>query len=290
MTGQQRRSMSRRGRNRQPAEVENHERWLVSYADFITLLFAFFVVMYSLSIVNEGQYRVLSDSIVHAFRKFGVHDGGDRLIVPPVQMAPIVRPAPPADTELEEVTRARRQQTAARMRQMADELRQVMHSLAQNGEVKVTEGAFGISIEINAELLFASGEAALAIAAAEVLRAVARVLAESTLPITIEGHTDNTPIGNLRFPSNWELSAVRASSVARLFIDSGVLPARLTVAGYADQRPVASNAERAGRARNRRVAILLEARDVEAEPLGPGRIAPDDPIRSILPPAPPETL
>ena len=268
-------------RRRVEEEHENHERWLVSYADFITLLFAFFVVMYSLSSVNEGKYRVLSDSIVQAFRSLSINDSGQQLIVPPV-----VKPMPPASAELQEATEARRKQTAAQMRSMADEIRRVMGTLAQNGQVTVSEGAFGISIEINAALLFAPGEAALGGSASEALRAVAQVLAASVFPITIEGHTDNTPINTYRFPSNWELSAVRASTVARLFIDSGVRPDRLTAAGYADQRPVADNAAEAGRGRNRRVTILLESRDAEPTPIGPAIIPPNDPIRSILP-APP---
>ncbi len=268
-------------RRRGDEEHENHERWLVSYADFITLLFAFFVVMYSLSSVNEGKYRVLSDSIVQAFRNLSINDSGQQLIVPP-----IVKPRPPASAELQEAAEARRKQTAAQMRSMADEIRRVTGALSQNGQVKVSEGAFGISIEINAALLFAPGEAALGSGASAALRAVAQVLAASVFPITIEGHTDNTPINTYRFPSNWELSAVRASTVARLFIDSGVRPDRLTAAGYADQRPIADNAAEEGRGRNRRVTILLESRDAEAAPIGPAIIPPNDPIRSILPSAP----
>ena len=268
-------------RRRLEEEHENHERWLVSYADFITLLFAFFVVMYSLSSVNEGKYRVLSDSIVQAFRSLSINDSGQQLIVPPV-----VKPMPPATAELQEAAEARRKQTAAQMRSMADQIRRVMGSLAQNGQVTVSEGAFGISIEINAALLFAPGEAALSGSASDALRAVAQVLAASVFPLTIEGHTDNTPINTYRFPSNWELSAVRASTVARLFIDSGVRPDRLTVAGYADQRPVADNAAEVGRGRNRRVTILLESHDAEPTPIGPSIIPPNDPIRSILPASP----
>ena len=276
-------------RRRAEEEHENHERWLVSYADFITLLFAFFVVMYSLSSINEGKYRVLSDSIVQAFRSLDINDSGQQLILPPVAIAPVVKPAPPASAELQEAAEARRRQTAEQMRSMAEEIRRVMGVLSRSGQVNVSEGAFGISIEINAALLFAPGDASLGTAASEALRAVALVLASSMFPITIEGHTDNVPINTYRFPSNWELSAVRASTVARLFIDSGVRPDRLTAAGYADQRPVADNATEEGRGRNRRVTILLESRDAEPAPVGPTIIPPDDPIRSILPqPAAPD--
>ena len=275
-------------RRRREEEHDNHERWLVSYADFITLLFAFFVVMYSLSSVNEGKYRVLSDSLVQAFRNVTVNDSGEQIELPRVSVLPtrpITQAAPPAT---ERVADQRRRETAQRMRNMADEIRRVLSPLTQAGQVNVTEGAFGVSVEINASLLFAPGDSALGREAVAALNAVAQVLAPAPFPITVEGHTDNIPISTFRFPSNWELSAVRASTVARLFIDNGVSPDRLTAAGYADQRPVAGNDSEAGRSRNRRVTVLIESRaaDLEATP-GPTTIPADDPIRSILPP--PET-
>ena len=270
-------------RRKHEEEHENHERWLVSYADFITLLFAFFVVMYSLSSINEGKYRVLSDSIVQAFRSLNINESGQQIVLPPVAVAPVVRPQTPAASQLEESAEAKRRQTAQQMRSMAEDIRRVLAPLTRSGQVSVSEGAFGISIEINASLLFAPGEAMLSTPAVEALRAVAQVLAATPFPITVEGHTDTIPISTFRFPSNWELSAVRASTVARLFIDNGVSPDRLTAAGYADQRPVADNATDEGKGRNRRVTILLEARDVEPTPVGPTRMSPDDPIRSILP-------
>ena len=275
-------------RRRVEEEHENHERWLVSYADFITLLFAFFVVMYSLSSVNEGKYRVLSDSLVQAFRNVNVNDSGEQIVLPKVSIVPsqpITRPAPPA---VDPAVEQRRQQAAQRMRSMADEIRRVLSPLTQAGQVNVTEGAFGVSVEINASLLFAPGDSALGPEAVAALEAVAQVLAPAPFPITVEGHTDTIPISTFRFPSNWELSAVRASTVARLFIDNGVSPDRLTAAGYADQRPVADNDSEEGRGRNRRVTVLIESRiaDLEPEP-GPTTIPADDPIRSILPADPP---
>ncbi|MDO9597061.1 MAG: flagellar motor protein MotD [Azoarcus sp.] len=277
--------MSRR--RKKEDEHENHERWLVSYADFITLLFAFFVVMYSLSSINEGKYRVLSDSIVQAFRSINVNESGEQIIIPPVTVAPsVVPPTPKPLTPSAEELKAeeQRRQTAQRMRSMADEIRRVLQPLTENGQVSVTEGAFGITVEINASVLFAPGEAVLGIPAVTALRAVANVVALAAFPVTIEGHTDNIPINTFRFPSNWELSAVRASSVVRLFVESGVAPERLTAAGYADQRPVANNTNEEGRSRNRRVAILIESRVAEVAPVGPGIIPRNDPLRSILPP------
>ncbi len=244
-------------------EHENHERWLVSYADFITLLFAFFVVMYSLSSVNEGKYRVLSDSLVAAFRNVNINSRGDQIapgaktpatlpILPQLKAKPVVTPT---DAKEEE----RKRQTREKMRDMAREIMEVLAPLVRQGKVSVTEGLRGITVEINASVLFPLGEAQLQPAAVKALRAVADVVATADFPITVEGHTDPTPIATLQFPSNWELSGARASSVVRLFVDSGVAPQRLTATGYGEQRPVASNDTQEGRARNRRVTILIEA-------------------------------
>lgn len=272
------------GRRRKGEEEhENHERWLVSYADFITLLFAFFVVMYALSSINEGKYRILSDSLVQAFRSGVVLEGGEPRIEPVVattSIVPSIVPRPPPDSQLD----AQRRAAAQRMHSMADEIRRVLGPLTRDGQVTVTEGAFGISVEINASALFAPGEATLGAEAVSALRAVAAVLAPASFPITVEGHTDNLPINTFRFPSNWELSAVRASSVVRLFVEAGVHPERLTAAGYSDQRPVASNDNEVGRARNRRVTILIESMIAEPPPgEAPGTIRADDQMRSILP-------
>ncbi|MBC9073806.1 flagellar motor protein MotD [Thauera sp. CAU 1555] len=276
------------GRRRKAEEEhENHERWLVSYADFITLLFAFFVVMYSLSSINEGKYRVLSDSLMQAFRSGAILEGAQQVTEPAVISGSVVPPiARKTPEQVQE--EQRRRDIAKRMNNMADEIRRVLGPLTRDGQVTVTEGAHGITVEINASALFPPGEATLGSEAVSALQAVAGVLAAATFSITIEGHTDNVPINTFRFPSNWELSAVRASSVVRLFVESGVNPERLTAAGYADQRPVAPNSTEDGRARNRRVTILIESMIAEPPPgTAPGRIRPDDPIRSVLPETPP---
>lgn len=278
-------------RRRRPhgEEHENTERWLVSYADFITLLFAFFVVMYSLSSINEGKYRILSQSLVQAFRSANVNTEGG-VVSPPV-IVPTGPPIPVKRPRLSEKQGEVREQTAQKMRDMASHIRHVLEPITGNGQVRVTEGAFGVTVEINASALFSTGEAVLGSEANAALRAVAGVIADSEFPIMVEGHTDSNPISTIRFPSNWELSSARASSVVRLFIESGVSPDRLTAAGYADQRPVADNDTEEGRARNRRVAIMLESRvpvdenepDPELEPSGaqlnePMSIVPSDPV------------
>lgn len=256
----------------------------MSYADFITLLFAFFVVMYSLSSVNEGKYRVLSDSIVQAFRSIDVNVAGQKVVVSsPLPTIMVVPPKSAEEAKAEAEAEARRKAAEERRRALAEDIKKALAPLARSGQVKVTEGARGISVEINSNVLFAQGDAALAGAASDALRAVAGVVAEATFPVVVEGHTDNTPINTYRFPSNWELSAARASSVVRLFADAGVSPARLSASGYGDQRPLADNQSEEGRARNRRVTILMESMTAEVEPPPPAPLRPTDPIRSILP-------
>lgn len=243
-------------RRRHEEEHENHERWLVSYADFITLLFAFFVVMYAISSVNEGKYRILSDALNSAFRDIPGTTAGAMQVANTTQNSqlavPNIRPTNPKAEELKKKNRER-------MRNMAQQLMAALNPLVKSGQVRVSENALGITLDIDASVLFAPGEASLDEKAIVVLANVGRILAGSDFPITVEGHTDNTPINTTFFPSNWELSVVRASSVVRLFIENGVDAHLLTATGYADQRPVADNANPAGRQRNRRVAITIES-------------------------------
>lgn len=240
-------------RRKKPEEHENHERWLVSYADFITLLFAFFVVMYAISSVNEGKYRILSSSISDSFRNVPGSPKGQMASITtapmPISM-PFIRPGKSDVGQREKREKAR---------DIAKKINEVLAPLLQEGQVRIIEGAFGFSIEINASALFASGEARLNPEVVPILDAVAAILSSTDFPVTVEGHTDDAPISTAQFPSNWELSGARASSVVRLFITSGVNPRLLTASGFADQRPAADNTTLEGRARNRRVALTFEA-------------------------------
>lgn len=240
-------------RRRREEEHENHERWLVSYADFITLLFAFFVVMYAISSVNEGKYRVLSDSIVNAFRNVSVNSSAQAIVV---VAAPATPPKPSVVNKAQEAAKARQRD---KMRNVAKDILEVMAPLVQQGKVRVLETSRGVTIEINDSILFSPGQAQLHPASVKAMQAVAEVLAASDFPITIEGHTDNVPINTLQFPSNWELSAVRATTVLRLFADAGVGAERLTAIGYGETRPVEPNLLADGRARNRRVTIMIDS-------------------------------
>ncbi len=239
---------------------ENHERWLVSYADFITLLFAFFVVMYAISSVNEGKYRVLSDSLVSAFKNTQTQSGGKPIIV--VQGTPVQPPAPlpvPAITPEQRQEEEKKAKTKQQMKTVAGDITKVLQPLITEGKVKLIETSRGVTIEINDSILFPPGQAKLQTISVTALGALAQVLASSDFPVTIEGHTDNTPIATAQYPSNWELSAVRATTVLRLFNDAGVSAERLTAIGYGETRPLETNTTPDGRSRNRRVSILIDS-------------------------------
>jgi len=170
------------------------------------------------------------------------------------------------------------------MRQVAKNILDVMAPLVEQGKVRVLETSRGVSIEINDSILFSPGQALLKPPLARAMQSVAEVLVAADFPITIEGHTDNTPISNTQFPSNWELSAVRATTVLRLFADAGIAADRLTAIGYADTRPVEPNLLADGRARNRRVTILIDStipeKSTELDLQGAGRSSPAAPTAS----------
>ena len=241
-------------RRKREDEHDNHERWLVSYADFITLLFAFFVVMYALSTVNEGKYRILSDSMVSAFRNVQINTASQLPIVMPPPIPMVQKPN--TAVKAQEVVK---QKQRDKMRNVAKDILEVMAPLIEQGKVRVIETSRGVTIEINDSILFSPGQALLQPPLIKAMRAIADVLVPTDFPITIEGHTDNVPIKTPQFPSNWELSAVRATTVLRLFADSGVAAERLTAIGYADTRPVEPNLLADGRARNRRVTIMIDS-------------------------------
>jgi len=244
-------------RKKPPEEHENHERWLVSYADFITLLFAFFVVMYAISSINEGKYRVLSDSLVSAFQQ---PPSSEKMIQMQSKYPEILegtgKPVgksviqPPGETP-------ERKAAAEKMKTVAKNVLDAMQPLIQSGQVRVTQSPKGVTVEINASTLFNSGDAVLQPKSVDTLSAVARVLATTDNPIQVEGHTDNVPINSPAYPSNWELSSARAGSVVRLFTEMGVPAGRMVAIGYADNRPLDANTTPEGRMRNRRVNVLI---------------------------------
>jgi chemotaxis protein MotB len=237
-----------RRRRRIDSDHDNHDRWLISYADFITLLFAFFVVMYAISAVSESKYRTLASALGDAF---GKPPSGEALVP---QLTPATLPPEVRQRTLKQQQAVEEQ---AHMTEVASNLLDVMAPLVKEGKVRVTQSRRGVSIEINANVLFQPGRAELDPGSLEVLRAVAGRLRDEPFNLEITGHTDIVPISNSVFVSNWELSAVRATSVVRLLADNGIAPERLLAIGREASKPIAPNDTAEGRARNRRVELMI---------------------------------
>jgi chemotaxis protein MotB len=271
-----------RRKKRREEEHENHERWAIPYGDLLTLLLAFFVVMYSISSVNAGKYRVLSNSIYAAFRgaprtlqpvqighkregsgvdmRVSVMQqarGQPRAILAPVPLA-MSSPTPNAPGPLQDAEHAAKAQAAAVMlTKVADDVARAMGGLVKKNLVVVRRKQSWIEVEIRTDILFPSGSARVAPNAVDIIQRLADVLARFPNPIRVEGFTDNVPIRTNQFYSNWELSAARAGSVVHVLSDRGVASDRLAVVGFGEQRPVASNLTALGRNHNRRVTVVI---------------------------------
>ena len=278
-----------RGRHRGGAGhgEESEECWLLTYADMITLLMALFMVLFSISSVNISKYQTLQKSLKAAFSG-NILPGGKAIsqqgstanashvpatfelqAIEPVQTqgsSPLqnstARSSPTAGAAASQAAIA--QQGAAQRE--SNEFAQIKHEIDAyakshgfSSSVKSTIEKRGLVIRVlTDDLLFASGQAALSSKATSLLSEIGQLLnIDETHPIGVEGNTDNVPIHSSIYPSNWQLSTARASSVVEFLIAHGIAPARLTASGNADQRPVATEATEAGRARNRRVEIVL---------------------------------
>jgi chemotaxis protein MotB len=247
-----------RRRRKKREEHDNPERWLISYADFVTLLLAFFVVMYAISSLNVGKYKVFSTSLVTAFGKEGEAQSSNT--APPSQQEMLLKSlVDRRNARLGEQMRMQQE----RMQSIAKNLNQAMEPLIKSGQISVIQTKRGVEVDISASVLFAQGEAELHGEAGKILAEVARVLGPGDQLVEVEGFTDNAPIKTPQYPSNWELSSARASSVVRLFVEHGMAESRLTVVGSAANHPVASNDTPDGRALNRRVAITVLAPPIE---------------------------
>ncbi|HEY2417938.1 MAG TPA: flagellar motor protein MotD [Steroidobacteraceae bacterium] len=231
-------------RRKRHEEHDNHEAWAIPYGDLVTLLLAFFVVMYAMSSVNEGKYRVLSDSLSEAFNG-----------KPRTQKAPSVgEQQPSADAKADSGGNAE-------LEQVAEQVVRAMGSLVAAGEVHVRRYQNWVAVDISTDILFGSGVARVSDAAVPVLQHLADALKPFPNAIRVEGHTDDRPIRTAAFPSNWELSAARAASVVHLFMDRGVAAERLAVMGFGQYRPTSSNDNVIGRNANRRVAVVILGAD-----------------------------
>jgi chemotaxis protein MotB len=234
-------------------EHVNHERWLVSYADFITLLFAFFVVLFASSQSDKKKVQQVEKSIHSAFDTMG--------IFPAVSTVPNVAsvaagPAQGIGTANNDLDLSAKQ--LADLNRMKQRMEKLLAIPIAAHTVAISMGHDGLIISLREAGFFESGSADPIPASMNTLYAIARALAETTYDVRIEGNTDNIPIHNNHFDSNWELSTARATVLARIFIvNTHIAPVRISAAGYAEFHPVASNATNAGRSRNRRVDIIV---------------------------------
>ncbi|WP_448506829.1 flagellar motor protein MotD [Immundisolibacter sp.] len=255
-------------------EHENHERWLVSYADFITLLFAFFVVMYSVSSINEGKYRVLSDSMLASFRSptkslmpiqvgnIAKVPSGYAVELPPMATNRVVDKTPRGQAgggKGKDAGSGGAEAAQAALHQVANDLAQAFESLIAQDLVAVREGRLWLEVEIRAAVLFDTGSAQIKSGALPVVDQVVNILAGIHNSVRVEGYTDNVPISGGQYRSNWDLSAARAGSMVHRLLERGLDPLRLSLAGYGEYRPIDDNASEAGRSRNRRVVLVVLA-------------------------------
>ncbi|SFR86074.1 chemotaxis protein MotB [Dyella sp. OK004] len=253
----------------------NHEAWAIPYADLMTLLLAFFVVMYAVSVVNEGKYRVMSESIIEAFNGNNkqiqpVHSNNATPVAPvpakrsssttPPSIAP--RLAPPLATrslqpQMTSGSLVSRETGQENLQRIQDQVEKALQPLIDKSLVVVRRTQSWLEIEIRTDILFPSGVARLSEPADVTLRNIAGILAPFPNPLRVEGYTDDMPINTAVFPSNWELSAARAATVARLFSEHGVDPNRLGIIGWGEYKPAADNVSQEGRNRNRRVLVVV---------------------------------
>lgn len=252
--------MARRHRRKTEEEDGNLERWLVSYADFVTLLFAFFVVMYSISSVNEGKYRVLSDTLNAVFEE-------TTRSIDPIQVGEVARSPVssgdniPLDTKLNNsAINEIPEDTATGSGEghgIDEKLEQVLLKNIDDEQIEIIREGNRIEVRMNSKMLFPSASARLSPKALAVLKKIASVVKDARSMVHVEGHTDNVPIGTVSFPSNWELSAARAASVVHFLNRQNIAPQRLAAVGYGEHKPIADNKTAAGRQKNRRVSLVL---------------------------------
>jgi chemotaxis protein MotB len=301
--------MARRGH--QHEEHLNHEAWAIPYGDLITLLLAFFVVMYAVSSVNEGKYRVMADALSSAFGgtphsispiQLGQHQlrgsAFDRpsIATPGSKQSGPTAPQPVAMQPVHQVvdlpTFARAFHKAAeahgegqgtvQLRSLGERLEHALSGLVEKRLVTVRREKTYLEVQIQSDVLFASGVALPDAAARATIAQIADVLHDEPNAVRVEGYTDNQPIHTLQFDSNWELSAARAASVVHVLITGGVAPSRLAVVGYGEEQPIADNTTLEGRNANRRVLLVILAAPQSVDTV------PDESVVAEQAPAPAE--
>ena len=272
-------------RRRKPAPHANHERWLVSYADFITLLFAFFVVLYASSQVDKRKVGKLAMAIQVAFQEMGVFQTSSAQV-------PVDDKSPMPLSTVQAIENARFTTEIGRivsqpvgslsgqggengdLAQLESELKDVLASEISRKEIAMRREPDGLVISLREVGFFESGSAQMKSSSEAAFDRIATLLRQRSYRLRIEGHTDNVPIHTLQFSSNWELSTARSTEIVRLLIvRNGFAPDLLSAAGYAEYHPVASNRTNEGRGMNRRVDIVILGHSLSAPPS-----AGDDPV------------
>jgi chemotaxis protein MotB len=239
-----------------------HERWLVSYADFITLLFAFFVVLYASSKADQKKQQQVSQAIDSAFHALGIFPNAARKQVDLKNVSTFSKDnaITPMNIVMGEDVLAPAQVKEDLERVQKNLEKMLSNQIAQH-TVSIQMGKDGLVISLREAGFFSSGSAAPQAATLPLLREIADALGKTPYDLRIEGHTDNVPIHNEQFDSNWELSSARATRIARIFLGTKTIPPdRISAAGYAEFHPVATNDSASGRAENRRVDLVVMPR------------------------------
>ena len=235
-----------------------HDRWLVSYADFITMLFGLFVVLYAFAKADQKKQVQVTESIDSAFRALGLFPDASRQGAGgPDSILGTGRTVNPRNVVIDANVLSAAM-VKGDLNRMRGELEQGLANQVAAHAVSIHMGRDGLVISLREAGFFASGSAAPRPETLPTVRQIAARLAQTSYDLRVEGHTDNMPIHTAEFDSNWELSAARATCIARLFLDlKAVPPERISASGYAEYRPVATNETAEGRAENRRVDLIV---------------------------------
>ena len=249
-------------------EHENHERWLVSYADFITLLFAFFVVMFASSQGDKGKAQQVSDGVKKALEGDNISAMVAAMINGPTKEKPGKDKVLVPDAGQPPTEQTRREQQLAELMPSLRVLSSELSEEVRKGQIQISMTDRGLVISFAQAALFPSGEDFIATGAYQSIGKVAAAIERLPNPVRLEGHTDARPINTPRFHSNWDLSSARAIALLKILTERfAVAPNKLSVAGYADTAPLSSNDTEEGRGRNRRVDIIvLNEQGMKGEP------------------------
>lgn len=242
------------------------ERWLITYADLLTLMFVLFMVLFSISVVNTSKFEQLKETLQNSFSA-GVADGGDGVLAEVARVAGVeapqasssIAPAMPTGGASDPTMQSTAQALESRQLEAAKAaIDRAVSDAGMTANVSTAIDQRGLSVRLSTDgVLFASGSASIQPGGARLLVPIAASLRRLPNPVRVEGHTDTAPIATAVFPSNWELSGGRAAAVVRALIGGGVPASRLELSGFGDTAPIASNDTPAGRAANRRVDVLV---------------------------------